>query len=88
MKYCSTLTLTIVSLFFWLFGFTIKAQCDFDLNVQVLQNSTCISNGIIQVTLSGDEIDLSNVLIRVNNTEGTIDELSSTNGDIFLALRM
>jgi gliding motility-associated-like protein len=74
---------TGVIILFALFGFrnTVDAQCSFDLSTEVIQNSTCISNGIVKVTLSGNEIDLSNVFISLTN--GIINEQSSENGHQF-----
>ena len=62
------------------------AQCSFDLDVRVIQQSTCVSNGIIEVRLSGDEIDTSNVLISLNHSNGNINLLSTTNGFQFTTL--
>jgi hypothetical protein len=66
------------------FGFhrIVEAQCSFELTVDVVQNSTCVSNGIVRVTLSGNDIDLSNVFISLTNNE-TINEQSSENGRQF-----
>ena len=74
------------TLLLWSVSIIAKAQCTFDLDVQVLQNSYCASNGIIQVELKGEEIDLSNVLISLNGAGGTINELSSNSKELFLAL--
>jgi gliding motility-associated-like protein len=64
----------------------VNAQCQFDFDVKVVQNSTCLANGIIQVTASSDDIDLSNVLITLSNSTSTINESASDNGHLFGAL--
>jgi gliding motility-associated-like protein len=61
------------------------AQCSFEVSAEVIQNSTCISNGVVKVTLSGEEIDLSNVFIGLTNG-GSINEQSSENGHLFATL--
>ncbi|MDR1130131.1 MAG: gliding motility-associated C-terminal domain-containing protein [Prevotellaceae bacterium] len=58
------------------------AQCDFDLAIEVVQNSTCVSNGIIKVTLSGDEIDTGNVSIFLSKS-GSSPLESIKNGNQF-----
>ncbi|MDR1056340.1 MAG: gliding motility-associated C-terminal domain-containing protein [Prevotellaceae bacterium] len=80
---CSIKAILIVLFSFACFN-TAHAQCTFDLDATVIQHSICTSNGIIEVTLSGSEIDVSNVLITL--TGGTINELSSTNGHRFISL--
>jgi gliding motility-associated-like protein len=63
----------------------VRAQCSFDVSTEIIQHSTCISNGIVKVTLSGNEIDLSNTLIVLTNGE-SINEQSSENGHLFSTL--
>ena len=44
-----------------------NAQCSFDIQATVLQNSTCASNGILQVKLIGDQIDsLQSISVHID----------------------
>jgi gliding motility-associated-like protein len=73
-----------IILFILTFNSIAGAQCSFDFTAEA-GPSTCVSNGTIKVTLSGDEIDLSNVLISIYNNTG-VNEKSSVNGYQFGAL--
>jgi gliding motility-associated-like protein len=80
---------SVITGIFVLFAFglcnTVNAQqCTFDLNTEVIQHGICVSSGIIKVTLSGDEVDLSSVYITL--TMGSINESSSKNGHQFETL--
>jgi gliding motility-associated-like protein len=66
------------------FGNTVCAQCDFDLDIVTVQNSTCVSNGVVKVTLSGEDINTDIVRIILSRN-GTIIE-STENGHLFGAL--
>jgi gliding motility-associated-like protein len=74
---------------FILFAFGIRnignAQCSFSVNAEVVQDATCASNGIVKVTLVGDEIDPSNVFITISD-KNLITERSAENGHQFEAL--
>jgi gliding motility-associated-like protein len=59
-------------------------QCEFAINLETV-NSTCIANGSVKVTLSGDKIDLSNVFIILTDGKMITDQVT-TNGHTFGAL--
>ena len=64
----------------------VQAQCSFELETITVQDATCPGIGIIQVTLSGDEIDLSRgVFIELKSGAGE-SSFSSVNGFRFTAL--
>jgi gliding motility-associated-like protein len=75
---------SIFILLFFSFHNLINAQ-DCLLSVDVVpQNSTCIGgNGSIKVTLSGNDIDLSKVSIRLINNDDQSETFSSENGHQF-----
>ncbi len=77
------LALIVFVLFFRQFA---SAQCTFDIDVQVIQQATCPANGIVQVTLSGDEIDLSQLIIQISSSNGQINEAKNINGFQFTGL--
>jgi len=66
-------------------GNAMCAQCSFDLQAEVVQNSTCIANGEICVSLVGD-IDVSGVSIQLARTEGYYNEFAQQNGHCFKGL--
>jgi gliding motility-associated-like protein len=66
-------------------GVYASAQCDFDLDAVVLQHSDCAAIGIIQVNLSGNEIDLTKIQITLSDG-ALINITSSTNNQKFTAL--
>jgi gliding motility-associated-like protein len=81
----STIAYIFIILFILTFHSIVGAQCSFDLKADIVQHATCPSNGIIQVTLSGDEIDLERVLISISSDNGINDQVSE-NGFRFEAL--
>jgi gliding motility-associated-like protein len=59
-------------------------QCKFSINYEALP-STCVANGSVKVTLSGDEFDLSDVFIIL--TDGSmINDQITKNGHTFESL--
>jgi hypothetical protein len=68
--------------FFLICAITVGAQCSFDLEAVVIQHSECASSGIIQVNLSGDAVDLTNIQISLSDG-GLINMTSNANNQQF-----
>jgi gliding motility-associated-like protein len=67
------------------YGVYASAQCDFNLDAVVVQHTDCAASGIIQVNLSGDEVDLTRVQITLS--DGALMNItSSTNNQQFTTL--
>ena len=63
----------------------LRAQCSFNLNATVVKHSDCAANGIIEVGLSGSEVDLSTLQIIVTNGSN-INLISTINNQQFTTL--
>ncbi|MDR3245670.1 MAG: putative Ig domain-containing protein [Prevotellaceae bacterium] len=74
-----------VVLFLLICGITGHAQCSFELEAVVIQDSECASSGIIQVNMSGDDVDLTNVLISLSDG-ALINMTSNVNNQQFTTL--
>jgi gliding motility-associated-like protein len=77
---------TIPFLFLFLvYGVYAGAQCDFNMEAVVIQHSDCAANGIIQVNLSGNKIDLTKIQIIL--TDGAqVNLVSNENNKQFTTL--
>jgi gliding motility-associated-like protein len=62
-----------------------SAQCSFDFDIEVVQHSTCLANGIVKVRSSDGSIDLSEEMF-ISLTSSSINEMSSENGHSFGSL--
>jgi len=61
------LLLAVLVVVFFFVSNVLKAECSFDLDVQVIQHATCPANGIIQVIFKGkDGVKLSNSTIKLH----------------------
>jgi gliding motility-associated-like protein len=79
-KYMATGIFIVLGVIFHNTG---RAQCTFDVQAEVIQHSTCTANGIVKITLTGEEVDLTNVFITLTGSSSSIPEMSSENGHQF-----
>jgi gliding motility-associated-like protein len=86
MKFWHLSIFASIVLFLLLSAITAGAQCSFTLEAKIVQHSECPASGIIQVNLSGDDVDLNMIQISMTGSNGLTNLTSTTNNQQFSAL--